>query len=121
MLATKINDFVNPGACAQRDPTFPDAPDGWTTADAEAIAGQAGLSLTDEHWEIIRVLQGSYRDEAAPRIRTLCSALKARFKNKGGIEYVYELLPAGPLALGCKLAGLAPPSGVFEGAEGSAQ
>ncbi len=121
MLATTINDFVNPGASAQRDPTFPDAPDGWTTADAETLAAQNGLSLTDDHWEVIRVLQGAYRDEAAPRLRTLCSALKARFKAKGGIEYVYELMPAGPLAQGCRLAGLAPPAGVAEGAEGSAQ
>ena len=121
MLATTINDFVNPGASAERDPSFPDAPEGWTTAEAEAMATKYGLTLGEDHWEIIRVLQGCYRDEAAPRIRTLCAAMKARFKGKGGAEYAYELFPAGPLAQGCKLAGLLPPSGVALAAEGAAQ
>ena len=120
MLATTIKDFVNPGEAARRDPDFPDAPDGWSTADAKRIAEEDGIVLSSDHWEVIRVLQGAYKDEAQPRIRTLCTAMKGRFKAKGGIEYVYELFPAGPLTQGCKLAGLTPPPETHDAGAGTA-
>ncbi len=103
----------------QADADFRDAPEAWTPADAQVLADQAGLDLRDDHWEVIRVLQGCYKDEARPRIRLLHDALEARFRDKGGMKYLYEILPAGPITQGCALAGLRAPAGARDLSFGS--
>ena len=50
-----------------RDPAFPNAPVGWSRAVAEAGAEAAGLSLGEEHWEVVRVLQGAYKEDPDPK------------------------------------------------------
>jgi tRNA 2-thiouridine synthesizing protein E len=114
-----IFDILHPGAAAASDPSFRDAPDGWTPAQARALAAQAGLTLTEDHWEVIRVLQGCYKDEVSPRIRLLHDALVARFAGKGGMKYLFGILPGGPIAQGCALAGLKPPAGAKDLSFGS--
>jgi tRNA 2-thiouridine synthesizing protein E len=111
--------IVHPGADFGSDPEFRDAPEGWTRAAALAQASTAGLTLTDDHWEVIRVLQGCYRDELSPRLRLLRDALEARFASKGGMKHLYRILPGGPIAQGCALAGLKPPHGAHNGSFGS--
>jgi TusE/DsrC/DsvC family sulfur relay protein len=103
--------ILHPGAAVASDPSFRDAPEGWTPARARALAVEAGLKLTEDHWEVIRVLQGCYKDEVSPRIRLLHDALDARFAGKGGMKYLFGILPGGPIAQGCVLAGLKPPAG----------
>jgi len=114
-----IFDIMHPGAAIASDPSFRDAPDGWTPAHARALAAEADLTLTDDHWEIIRVLQGCYKDEAQPRIRLLHNALEARFASKGGTKYLFGILPGGPIVQGCALAGLKPPHGARDLSFGS--
>jgi TusE/DsrC/DsvC family sulfur relay protein len=114
-----IFDILHPGAATAADPSFPDAPEGWTPAQARVLAAKASLSLTEDHWEVIRVLQGSYKDEVAPRIRLLRDALEARFAGKGGMKYLFGILPGGPIAQGCVLAGLKPPAGARDLSFGS--
>lgn len=114
-----IFDILHPGATAASDPGFRDAPEGWTTAQARALAAQDGLTLTEDHWEVIRVLQGCYKDEVLPRIRLLRDALEARFASKGGMKYLFGILPGGPIAQGCTLAGLKPPHGARDLSFGS--
>jgi len=111
--------ILHPGMLSAVDPNFRDAPAGWTRADAEALATEAGLALTEEHWEVIRVLQGCYKDEVSPRIRLLRDALEARFAGRGGMKYLFEILPGGPIAQGCELAGLKPPAGSRDPSFGS--
>ena len=111
--------ILHPDTMTEADPRFPDAPDGWTPAHAKALAAETGLSLTEDHWEVIRVLQGCYKDEAAPRIRLLRDALEARFANRGGIKYLFAILPGGPIAQGCALAGVKPPHGARDLSFGS--
>lgn len=111
--------ILHPSADAGFDPDFRDAPEGWTRAAAVARASAAGLALTEDHWEVVRVLQGSYRDEASPRLRLLRDALEARFASKGGMKYLYRILPGGPIAQGCALAGLKPPHGAQNASFGS--
>lgn len=113
-MYSTMNDVLHPGASKHRDTGFPYAPEGWSKAEAEEIAGKLGLELSEDHWEAIRVLHGCYTDEKFPRIRLICGALKARFRDKGGIGYVYELFPDGPIAQGCRLAGVRPPTGAIE-------
>jgi len=114
-----IFDILHPGAATASDPSFRDAPDGWTPAHAQVLAAEVGLKLTEDHWEVIRVLQGCYKDEVLPRIRLLRDALQARFASKGGMKYLFGILPGGPIAQGCGLAGLKPPHGARDLSFGS--
>jgi tRNA 2-thiouridine synthesizing protein E len=112
--------LVHPGSDpAREEPKYPDAPEDWSEDQAASLAAKAGLKLTEDHWEAIRVLQGCYKDEASPRIRLLHHALEARFAAKGGKKYLYDLFPGGPIAQGCALAGVKPPSGARDPSFGS--
>lgn len=111
--------ILHPDPAAVPDAQFPDAPDGWTTAQAEALATQTALALGGDHWEVVRVLQGCFKDEVTPRLRLLHDALEARFADKGGMKYLYGILPGGPIAQGCALAGLKPPAGARDLSFGS--
>jgi TusE/DsrC/DsvC family sulfur relay protein len=114
-----IFDILHPGAETATNPHFRDAPFGWTPAFAESLASVEKLTLTEDHWEVIRVLQGCYKDEVSPRIRLLRDALLARFADRGGMKYLFAILPGGPIAQGCTLAGLKPPYGARDLSFGS--
>lgn len=91
---------------------FPHAPEEWSPGMAEELARAEGLLLTDEHWEVVRGLQEYFaKHEEAPRInmRELHDALDEHFHARGGIKALYLLLPGGPIAQGCRLAGLKAP------------
>lgn len=76
-----------------------------------AAAAKEGITLTEDHLEAIRVLQNCYvRDrDVAPSLHDLKEALEEKFKNKGGNQYLYRLFPGGPVAQGCRIAGLKAP------------
>ena len=120
-MATTMYDIMHPGAAEERDAGFPYAPQGWTRRTAEAAAERDSLVLSEDHWEAIRVLQGCYTDEPAPRVRLLHDALEARFQDKGGAKFLFELFPEGPISQGCRLAGLHPPSGSTDDSSGTVQ
>ena len=103
------------------DPQFPHAPADWTPQAATALAKQENLALADDHWEVIRGLQAFYdRHEEGPiNLRELHDALEEKFHHKGGLKYLYTLLPGGPIAQGCRLAGLKPPGGAVDKSFGS--
>ncbi len=94
-----------------RDPNFPHAPHNWTPQDAQAIAESEGLTLTEEHWDVIRALQNYHaRHEDSPvKLRQLHDALDEKFHIQGGLKHLYLILPGGPIAQGCRLAGLKAP------------
>lgn len=94
------------------DPEFPTAPAEWTRNDAETAARADGLTLTAEHWESLRALQDYFARHASDPIinmRELHDALEERFHARGGLRRLYRLFPGGPLAQGCRLAGLKAP------------
>jgi TusE/DsrC/DsvC family sulfur relay protein len=94
------------------DPEFPNAPEDWTRHDALDIARKEGLNLTDDHWEAVRALQRYYathEDQAKINPRDLHDALDEHFHPQGGIKHLYLLFPGGPIAQGCRLAGLKAP------------
>jgi tRNA 2-thiouridine synthesizing protein E len=94
------------------DPGFPTAPAEWTPREAETAAQADGLTLTEEHWEALRALQDYFaRHDTEPGInmRELHDALEERFHARGGLKRLYQLFPGGPLAQGCRLAGLKAP------------
>jgi len=92
---------------------FPNAPFGWTLEDADLAAQEDGLILTEQHWQVIRALQDYYarnEDTGINRVE-LHDALDEKFHPQGGIKFLYQLFPKGPVAQGCRIAGLTPPSG----------
>lgn len=109
------------GRDAEPDPRFRHAPPEWTPAVAEEIARRENLTLTEDHWDLIRGLQSFYaRHEGVPiRLPELHDALEEKYHHKGGFKYLYTLLPGGPIAQGCRLAGLPPPAGAIDLSFGS--
>ena len=62
--------------------------------------------LTDEHKQVIDVLQDYYKKNGiAPMVRILSKVTKFKLK------YIYELFPSGPGKGACKMAGLPKPTG----------
>lgn len=119
-MAETMSEIMNP-ANRQHDARFPHAPEGWTSAAAEAMAGVDGLRLEEAHWELIRALQSFFATDETPNVRALHDALDEHFHAQGGIKYLYELFPGGPVAQGCRLAGLQAPAGAVDKSYGSVQ
>jgi len=103
------------------DPRFRFAPPDWTPDDALALARSEGLELGEDHWETLRALQEYFARHEGKEIRrrALHDALEEKFHHKGGMKYLYMLFPRGPVAQGCRLAGLKPPAGSFDPSYGS--
>ena len=103
---------------------FPNAPSDWSLELAGTTAADGGLELTDGHWEVVRALQEYYArhtDGSSINVRELHDALDETFHARGGMKYLYQLFPGGPLAQGCRLAGLVPPAGSVDAGFGSVQ
>jgi tRNA 2-thiouridine synthesizing protein E len=108
-VSSDINQLVEAPA---PDPDFPCAPLQWTRDEATRVARDEGLDLTDEHWQVIRALQDYYAqhaDATTISLRELHDALDERFHAIGGLKYLYTIFPGGPIAQGCRLAGLKAP------------
>ncbi|HQR71482.1 MAG TPA: TusE/DsrC/DsvC family sulfur relay protein [Burkholderiaceae bacterium] len=103
------------------DAEFPHAPADWTRAATVELAKAEGLVLVDDHWQVVRGLQEFYdrHSEAPISLRELHDALEEKFHHKGGLRFLYTLLPGGPIAQGCRLAGLKPPAGAVDRSFGS--
>ena len=101
--------------------TFRFAPLDWTSATAQQVAAQEGLTLEQDHWDLVRALQEFYaRNPAAEiRVRDLQAALEEKFHHKGGLKYLYTVCPGGPVTQGCRLAGLHAPTGASDRGFGS--
>lgn len=99
--------------------SFPHAPGDWSTSTAEAVAGEDGIELNDDHWQLIRALQEYYNKAERPTLRAITDALEESFHSKGGMKYLYQIMPGGPVAQGCKLAGLQVPAGAVDKSFGS--
>lgn len=97
------------------------APLDWTPAKAVDLARQEQLALGEDHWEVVRGLQEFYarHHSVAINMRELQDALEEKFHHKGGMKYLYTLFPGGPVAQGCRLAGLKAPAGATDRGFGS--
>lgn len=109
------------GGTAQPDPRFPHSPEGWNAESAARIARAEGLEIGDDHLEAIRALQEFWarHAETSVNLRELHDALDEKFHRKGGMKFLYTLFPGGPVAQGCRLAGLKAPAGAIDKGFGS--
>lgn len=99
--------------------SFPNAPANWNLASAEEAAKTDGLKLNDDHWDLIRALQEYYNKVEFPHMRQIKDALEEKFHSRGGMKYLYQIIPGGPIAEGCRLAGLQIPAGAIDKSFGS--
>ena len=105
-----------------REDSFPYAPADWTPDDGQAVAQGEGLKLGEDHWEAVRALQeyfGRHSEQPMINVRELHDALDEKFHIKGGMRYLYQLFPKGPVAQGCRIAGLKAPAGAVDKGFGS--
>lgn len=117
---TSLIDAIREGEKA-KDARFPHAPEDWSVEQALETAREEGLEPGDDHWETVRALQEYFarHDETERNLRELHDALDEKFHRQGGLRYLYTLFPGGPVAQGCRLAGLTPPPGAVDRGFGS--
>lgn len=83
-------------------------PEDWSEEVAEALASADGLVLTNEHWDVIKVMRNYYREYNIPPIRKLLKkALSERYTHeRAKDEYLHGLFPNDVLIQGTRIAGL---------------
>jgi tRNA 2-thiouridine synthesizing protein E len=99
--------------------SFPNAPKGWDLSTAREAAKADGVNLSDDHLDLILALQEYYQKVEFPHLRQIKDALEEKFHSRGGMKYLYQIIPGGPVAAGCRLAGLNVPSGAIDRSFGS--
>jgi tRNA 2-thiouridine synthesizing protein E len=99
--------------------SFPNAPEDWDIKIAETAASEDGLKLSDDHLDLIRALHEYYSKVEFPQLRQIKDALNEKFHSRGGMKYLYQIAPGGPVAQGCRLAGLNVPAGAVDKSFGS--
>ena len=81
-------------------------PEIWNNEIAEQIANEDGITMSDQHWAIVKVIRDNYEEKGnAPMIRTICKETGLKLKD------IYELFPLGPARGACRVAGLPKPDG----------
>ena len=85
---------------------FLQKPEQWDEDVARALARDAGVTLTDRAWRVVRFMRERYlATGTAPTIRTLG-------KESGvPIKELYQLFPKGPAKLAAKIGGIPKPHG----------
>lgn len=83
----------------------------WSEALAEVIAQKEAITLSPEHWEVVRFVREFYLEfNTSPAIRMLVKAMANKFgEEKGNSRYLYRLFPKGPAKQATKIAGLPKP------------
>ncbi|WP_226702986.1 TusE/DsrC/DsvC family sulfur relay protein [Microbulbifer elongatus] len=84
----------------------------WSPAAAEALAAQEGIELTEDHWDVIRLLQAFYKEfELSPAMRPLVKYVGQHLgPEKGRSIFLMKLFPPSPAKIGSKIAGLPKPT-----------
>ncbi len=78
----------------------------WTREIGEAIAAEAGMTLTPDHWKVIEFCRAdTERQGQPPTVR--------RIAKESGVDMkrLYQLFPKGPGKLAARIAGLPKPQG----------
>jgi tRNA 2-thiouridine synthesizing protein E len=83
--------------------------DEWSEGFARAQAEREGLTLTDEHWEVIRFIREYYEDHnVQAQVRDMVMHFrKAWGPEKGNSRYLHDIFPmGGPQKQGNRVAGI---------------
>ncbi|WP_428821167.1 TusE/DsrC/DsvC family sulfur relay protein [Microbulbifer sp. MCCC 1A16149] len=84
----------------------------WSPEVARALAVQEGIELTDDHWDVIHLLQQFYKEfELSPAMRPLVKYIGQHLgPDKGRSIFLMQLFPPSPAKIGSKIAGLPKPT-----------
>lgn len=87
-------------------------PHEWSTEVAEALALEAGVALTPDHWEILELLRAFYAEfQLSPATRPLVKYTGLKLgADKGNSLHLNRLFNGTPAKLAAKLAGLPKPT-----------
>lgn len=92
---------------------FLEDPLAWDEQTAQYIAGEDGIELNENHWEIINFLREFYKahEMAPPSNRLFVKAVRGAFgEEKGNSIYLMTLFPGTPAKTACRIAGLPRPT-----------
>lgn len=123
MISADIKKFIEDEATLSRDPEgyLLDLPP-WNEREAERLAAEEGITLTDNHWDVVRFLRERYRRVGPAKSgRVLVEELDRAFSGHGGSKYLYQLFPKGPVAQGSRIAGLPLPAYTTDPSFGSVE
>ena len=83
----------------------------WTRELAAVFAADEGITLRDEHWEVIHLLREYFEEfDASPANRALVKYTKLKLgPSKGSSIYLMSLFPGSPARVGSRIAGLPKP------------
>jgi len=84
----------------------------WSEAAAQALAQREGVELSDEHWEILRLVRSFYAEfQLSPANRPLIKFVALKLgAEKGNSLHLNRLFNGTPAKLAAKLAGLPKPT-----------
>lgn len=81
--------------------------DDWSEAKARKLAHEEHIELTEQHMNILKYLRKYYDiNGQGYNARTLLNVMEYEFGQWEGKKHLYRLFPKGPVAQGCKLAGI---------------
>lgn len=82
----------------------------WSQETANYLAQRQNIILSNEHWEVIKLLRFFYTQyNTSPSTRTLVNAIRAEYgTDKGNSIYLHKLFPNGA-AQATNIAGLPKP------------
>ena len=83
----------------------------WTPEVAEQIAVTEGITLSDQHWELISLIRQYYAEfDSSPAMRPLVKYTALNLgPDKGKSMYLLSLFPGSPAKICSKIAGLPKP------------
>lgn len=83
----------------------------WSYELGAYMAQLDGITLTEQHWEVVNYLREYYEDyNIVPPMRMIIRMFKKAFgEENANSRYLYQLFPEGPMKQGSKYAGLPKP------------
>ena len=82
----------------------------WSQELALELAQLEGVTLSEEHWELMHYLREYHEDyDIAPPMRMMVRLMTKAFGDKVNSRYLQALFPQGPAKQGSRFAGLPKP------------
>ena len=84
----------------------------WSNEVAEQLAGQSGITLNNNHWQLIMLVREFYRETGiSPTMRPLVKLVRQRIDPELGTSIaLMKLFPGNPAKLIAKISGLPRPT-----------
>jgi len=83
----------------------------WSAEAAEQRAAELGISLSENHWDVVLFVRDYYRGRGRKAdAREITEALETEFAQEGGSRWLYRLFPGGPVKQSSHIAGIPLPA-----------